>query len=191
MRFRPLCLFVLSVLQISVLATLAPQCLAAGTPVGTAGYDGFDSAVFERLEWRSIGPCNMGGRVADVEGVPGNPNIVYVGSASGGVWKTTNAGTTWTPIFERQGTLSVGDLAIQPENPDVIWVGTGESQTRNSVSFGDGVYKSNDGGKTWSHMGSKKPSECPGSPFIRQTPTSSMLRQSATRLAAMKNAASS
>src|SRR5205085_11492499 len=62
---------------------------------------------FERLEWRSIGPANMSGRVADIEGVPGNPNIVYVGSASGGVWKTTNAGITWTPIFERQGTLSI------------------------------------------------------------------------------------
>jgi len=112
-----------------------------------------DAGAFERLEWRSIGPCNMGGRVADVEGVPGNPNIVYVGSASGGVWKTTNGGTTWTPIFERQGTLSVGDIAVQADNPDVIWVGTGESNTRNSVSFGDGVYRSNDGGKSWQHLG--------------------------------------
>ncbi|HMG36165.1 MAG TPA: hypothetical protein VKM94_19670 [Blastocatellia bacterium] len=112
-----------------------------------------DPKVFERLEWRSIGPCNMGGRVADVEGVPGNPNIVYVGTASGGVFKTINGGTTWTPIFERQGTISVGDIAVQANNPDVVWVGTGESNTRNSVSFGDGVYRSNDGGKTWQHMG--------------------------------------
>ncbi len=114
-----------------------------------------DTKVFDRLEWRSIGPANMGGRTADVEGVPGNPNIVYVGTASGGVWKTTNGGVKWQPIFERQGTLSVGDIALQPGNPDVVWVGTGEANPRNSVSFGDGVYKSTDGGKTWNHVGLK------------------------------------
>ena len=111
---------------------------------------------FSRLEWRSIGPAIMGGRIADVEGVPGDPNVVYVASASGGLWKTTNGGVRWTPIFERQGTISIGDIALAPSNPDVVWVGTGESNTRNSVSFGDGVYKSNDGGKTWQHMGLKE-----------------------------------
>ncbi len=110
---------------------------------------------FQRLEWRSIGPANMGGRTADVEGVPGNPNIVYVATASGGLWKTVNAGVTWKPIFERQGTISIGDIALAPSNPDVIWVGTGESNVRNSVSFGDGVYKSTDGGKNWQHVGLK------------------------------------
>jgi len=111
---------------------------------------------FSRLEWRSIGPANMGGRIADVEGVPGDPSVVYVASASGGLWKTTNGGVTWKPIFERQGTISIGDIALQPGNPDVVWVGTGESNVRNSVSFGDGVYKSTDGGKTWTHMGLKE-----------------------------------
>ena len=110
---------------------------------------------FERLEWRSIGPANMGGRTADVEGVPGDPSIVYVATASGGLWKTTNGGVTWKPIFERQGTISIGDIALAPSNTDVVWVGTGESNTRNSVSFGDGVYKSTDGGQTWQHMGLK------------------------------------
>ncbi|HYP29396.1 MAG TPA: hypothetical protein VE262_21980 [Blastocatellia bacterium] len=110
---------------------------------------------FERLEWRSIGPSNMGGRATDVEGVPGNPNIVYAATGSSGLWKTTNGGVTWKPIFERQNTFSIGDIALEPNNPEVIWVGTGESNTRNSVSFGDGVYKSNDGGKTWQHMGLK------------------------------------
>ncbi|HEV7798690.1 MAG TPA: hypothetical protein VGO73_11065 [Pyrinomonadaceae bacterium] len=110
---------------------------------------------FQRLEWRSIGPANMGGRTADVEGVPGNANIVYVATGSGGLWKTVNGGVTWKPIFERQGTFSIGDIALAPSNPDVVWVGTGESNVRNSVSFGDGVYKSTDGGKNWQHMGLK------------------------------------
>ncbi len=116
----------------------------------------FDSKVFENLSWRSIGPSNMGGRATDVEGVPGNPNIVYAATGTGGLFKTTNGGITWKPIFERQGTISIGDIALEPNNPEVIWVGAGESNPRNSVSFGDGVYKSNDGGKTWQHMGLKE-----------------------------------
>lgn len=120
------------------------------------GAESIDTKLFDNLEWRSIGPANMGGRTADIEGVAGNPNIVYVATASGGLWKTTNGGVTWTPIFERQGTISIGDIAVAPNNPDVIWVGTGEADTRNSVSFGDGVYKSNDGGKTWLHLGLKE-----------------------------------
>ncbi|HKR59879.1 MAG TPA: hypothetical protein VJS64_09085 [Pyrinomonadaceae bacterium] len=110
-------------------------------------------AAFDRLEWRSIGPANMGGRTADVEGIPGDPNTVFVASASGGLWKTVNGGVSWKPIFDRQGTISLGDIALAPSNPEVVWAGTGESNTRNSVSFGDGVYKSTDGGKTWQHMG--------------------------------------
>jgi photosystem II stability/assembly factor-like uncharacterized protein len=115
-----------------------------------------DAKTFERLEWRSIGPAIFSGRVTDVEGVPGNPNIVYVASASGGLWKTTNGGTTWKPLFERENTLSIGDIALEPNNPDVIWLGAGEANPRNSVSFGDGVYKSTDGGKTWQHLGLKE-----------------------------------
>ncbi len=111
------------------------------------------SAAMANLNWRSIGPANMGGRIADVEGVPGNPNIVYVATGSGGIFKTVNGGMSWTPIFDRQNTISVGDIALEPGNSEVIWVGTGEGNPRNSVSFGDGVYKSTDGGKTWKHMG--------------------------------------
>ena len=121
---------------------------------GSAPKSPYEEA-FSRLEYRSIGPAIMGGRVADVEGVPGDPNVVYVASASGGLWKTTNGGVTWKPIFERQGTFSIGDIALAPSNPEVVWVGTGESNVRNSVSFGDGVYKSTDGGQTWQHMGLK------------------------------------
>ena len=112
-----------------------------------------DPLLFSNLEWRNIGPANMMGRVADIEGVPGNPNIVYVGTASGGLWKTANGGVTWTPIFERQPVASIGDIALEPGNPDVIYVGTGESNVRNSVSYGNGIYKSTDGGKTWRHLG--------------------------------------
>src|SRR5579863_6177449 len=97
--------------------------------------------LFERLEYRSIGPASMGGRITDVEGVPGRPELVYVATASGGLFKTTNAGTTWTPIFDHEATISIGNIAVDPQNPDVVWVGTGEATARNSVSFGDGVYK--------------------------------------------------
>ncbi|GAH38627.1 unnamed protein product, partial [marine sediment metagenome] len=110
-------------------------------------------ALFGHLEWRNIGPANMMGRITDIEGVPGNPNIVYVGTASGGIWKTTNGGITWKPIFDEQPVASIGDLALEPGNPDVIYAGTGEANVRNSISFGNGVYKSPDGGKTWWHMG--------------------------------------
>jgi photosystem II stability/assembly factor-like uncharacterized protein len=133
------------------LARLAP----AQTGSQADGKTPAEAKAFERLEWRSIGPSNMGGRAADVEGVPGNPSLVYAATGSGGLWKTTNGGVTWKPIFERQNTISIGDIALEPNNPDVIWVGTGESNVRNSVSFGDGVYKSNDGGKTWQHLGLK------------------------------------
>jgi photosystem II stability/assembly factor-like uncharacterized protein len=108
---------------------------------------------FDHLEWRSIGPVNMSGRVADVEGVPGDPNVVYVGAASGGVWKTTDGGLTFEPIFDDQPIASIGDLALAPANPAVIYVGSGESNARNSVSFGNGVYKSTDAGQSWTHLG--------------------------------------
>jgi len=109
--------------------------------------------LLNNLAWRNIGPANMMGRVTDVEGVPGNANIVYVGTASGGIWKTVNGGVTWIPVFDDQPVASIGDLALEPGNPDVVYAGTGESNVRNSVSFGNGVYKSPDGGKTWWHMG--------------------------------------
>jgi photosystem II stability/assembly factor-like uncharacterized protein len=135
-------------------ATPSPSPQADAAQANEISKSPFEKA-FERLEWRSIGPANMGGRTADVEGVPGNPNLVYVATASGGLWKTVNGGVIWKPIFERQGTISIGDVALAPSNPDVVWVGTGESKPRNSVSFGDGVYKSTDAGKTWKHMGLK------------------------------------
>jgi len=130
-----------------------PQTTTPTPTPANPGDETTETKSFERLEWRSIGPANMGGRIADIEGVAGNANIVYVATASGGLFKTTNGGVKWTPLFERQGSISIGDIALEPGNPEVIWLGAGESAVRNSVSFGDGVYKSTDGGQTWRHMG--------------------------------------
>lgn len=105
------------------------------------------------LKFRQIGPAVMGGRIDDLAVVESNPSTFFVGSASGGVWKTTNAGTTWTPVFDNQAVSSIGDVTVAPSNPEIVWVGTGEPNNRQSSSFGDGVYKSTDGGLTWKNMG--------------------------------------
>jgi photosystem II stability/assembly factor-like uncharacterized protein len=105
------------------------------------------------LNLRNIGPANPGGRVVDIEAHPDDFTKVYVASASGGVWKSTNAGTTWQPIFDKYETASIGDIAIDPMNKNTLWVGTGEANNRNSVSWGNGIYKSIDGGKTFENKG--------------------------------------
>jgi len=112
-----------------------------------------DQINLDGLKFRSIGPAYMSGRIADIQFHPHNSNIWYVAVGSGGVWKTTNAGTTWTPIFDGQAVYSIGCLTLDPSNPDVIWVGTGENVGGRHVAFGDGVYRSADGGKTWQNMG--------------------------------------
>ena len=102
-----------------------------------------------------IGPFR-GGRVDAVSGVPGRPHEFYFGHVNGGVWKTTNAGRTWAPIFDSQPVASIGALAVAPSNPDVVYVGTGESTLRDSMGYGNGVYKSTDAGRTWTHVGLDK-----------------------------------
>lgn len=111
--------------------------------------------LLKAFEWRNIGPANQGGRISDIEADRTDFTKVYISSASGGVWKSENAGTTWTPIFDDYETASIGDIALDPNNKDVIWVGTGEANNRNSVSWGNGIYKSVDGGKSFFNKGLK------------------------------------
>ncbi|HEU4989371.1 MAG TPA: hypothetical protein VFT41_06295 [Gemmatimonadaceae bacterium] len=105
------------------------------------------------LKLRSIGPAMISGRITDIAVNPRNESQWYVAAASGGVWKTDNAGTTWTPVFDHEPVYSIGVVTLDPNNPNVVWVGTGEYNAQRSVSYGDGVYKSQDGGKTWTNMG--------------------------------------
>ncbi len=108
--------------------------------------------LYQNMSWRMIGPFRAG-RTVGAAGIPDQPNVFYIGVNNGGVWKTTDAGRTWQPIFDDQPTGSIGDLAIAPSNPNVIYVGSGEGLQRPDLSTGDGMYRSNDGGKTWRHLG--------------------------------------
>src|SRR5829696_10274525 len=110
---------------------------------------------FDTLHFRSVGPASMSGRISDLAVYEANPSIFYVGTAHGGVWKTTNNGTTFEAQFQDQGLISIGDVTVAQNNPDLVWVGSGESNNRQSTSWGDGVYKSTDGGKTYTNIGLK------------------------------------
>ncbi|MEJ2187597.1 MAG: hypothetical protein P8Z36_17050 [Gemmatimonadota bacterium] len=116
---------------------------------------GPDSAFWASFRWRNIGPANTEGRVTDIEGVPGTKTF-YVATVAGGIWKTINNGTTFRPLFQHQDVVAMGDIAIAPSNPDIVWAGTGEEDSRNSISPGGGIYKSTDGGLTWQFMGLKE-----------------------------------
>ena len=112
-----------------------------------------NAQTFSGLELRNIGPAFKSGRIADLVIHPEDESVWYVAAASGGVWKTTNAGTTWTPVFDDQASYSIGSLATDPSNPHVIWAGTGEAVGGRHVAYGDGVYRTDDGGKNWKNMG--------------------------------------
>jgi photosystem II stability/assembly factor-like uncharacterized protein len=136
-------------------AAAAALALAANAPssidhrqsdVGQRG------SLFHELRWRSIGPYR-GGRTKSATGVPGQPNIFYIGAVNGGVWKSTDYGNTWKPIFDDQPTGSIGAVAVAPSDPNVLYVGSGEGLQRPDLSVGDGIYKSTDAGKTWTHLG--------------------------------------
>lgn len=115
-----------------------------------------DPNLFKGLKARSIGPANMSGRIGAIDAVAANPNIIYVGGAAGGVWKSVNGGIAWEPVFDDQPVSAIGAIAINQSNPDIVWVGTGEAAPRNSVGVGRGVYLTVDGGKTWKCLGLEK-----------------------------------
>ncbi len=115
-----------------------------------------DMAIFEQIQARNIGPAGMSGRVTAIDAVVSNPNIIYIGTAAGGVWKSENGGLSWTPIFDHEPVSSIGAIAINQYNPYEIWIGTGEGNPRNSVSSGYGIYRSLDGGRSWNLMGLEK-----------------------------------
>ncbi|MFT6134183.1 MAG: photosystem II stability/assembly factor-like uncharacterized protein, partial [Cyclobacteriaceae bacterium] len=117
---------------------------------------GLDIDLLSNMKARNIGPAGMAGRVTSIDVVTIKPDVMYVGTASGGLWKSESAGILWKPIFENQTTASIGAVAIQQSNPSVIWVGTGEGNPRNSLNAGDGLYKSLDGGVSWKKIGLSK-----------------------------------
>ena len=115
------------------------------------------SSLYSGLKFRSIGPALMSGRISDIVIHPENENVWYVTAGSGGVWKTENSGTSWNSIFDGQKSYSIGCITLDPQNPNVVWVGTGENVGGRHVAYGDGIYKSEDGGKSWKNMGLKNP----------------------------------
>src|SRR5438034_5641501 len=130
---------------------LGAAALLLATSLGAGGQQ-LNPNLYQNLRWRCIGP-HRGGRTVGATGVPGQPNVFYVGVNNGGVWKTTDYGHTWKPIFDDQPTGSIGALAVAASNPKILYVGSGEGLQRPDLSTGDGVYKSIDGGKTWKNVG--------------------------------------
>ena len=134
-------------LILAMLALFAAPWSLAASP------DGLSEDDLQALKWREIGSAAPSGRIARFAVNPEDTRVIYAATASGGLWKTVNGGTTWNPIFENQSSVSMGDVALTPGNPDIVWVGTGEQNSVRSSQFGDGVYRSTDGGETWQHMG--------------------------------------
>lgn len=163
---RPLAATLAVAVTSSALAAQEPPPAAAPTPAPAAPADPaaadattapktspFAASLVDELPWRHLGPANPMGRMTDLAVHPARQSTWFVGTAGGGLWKTDNAGTTWSCVSQKLGSVSIGDVAIAPSNPDVVWIGTGEENARNSVQWGDGVYKSTDGGASWTHMG--------------------------------------
>jgi photosystem II stability/assembly factor-like uncharacterized protein len=150
------CLLLASGAQAAPQAEKKPGGKAASTSKKDQPKDPLNPGTFSGLALRGIGPALTSGRIIDLAIHPDQPNTWYVAVASGGVWKTTNAGVTFAPIFDQQSSYSIGCVTVDPNNPLVVWVGSGENNSQRSVSYGDGVYKSVDGGKTWANVGLKR-----------------------------------
>ena len=137
---------------LSSLAVCVPIVAVALTSAGSAvAQVSLDSSQLAAMRFRYIGP--VGNRIASVAGVSGDANVYYAGAASGGIWKSTDAGIHWAPIFDDKDVSSIGALAVAPSDPNVVWAGTGEPWIRSHISIGNGVYKSTDAGRTWTHVG--------------------------------------
>ena len=138
--------------RLSLLVALA-ALVAGASDLHAQATQLLDSAMLSEFRWRSVGPTNMSGRVSDIEGVPSPSKTFYVAAVAGGVWKTTNNGTSFDLVWNDPRVVSMGDLAIAPSDSEQVWIGTGEEDTRNSNSPGGGIFKSTDGGKTWAFKG--------------------------------------
>ena len=137
-------------------ALVPTMLILAVTPLAAQLKTPLDSATLSAFRWRNVGPANTMGRISDIAGIPSPSRTFFVAAAGGGIWKTTNGGVTFRPVFEHERVVAMGMLAIAPSDTMQVWAGTGEPNTRNSISPGGGIYKSVDGGITWKLMGLEK-----------------------------------
>jgi len=156
-NFHRLTRLALPLIALPILAvTVTPQQQGGNAAPQPQVINASDDPMLAPFRFRSIGPASMGGRIDDIEVSLSDPNVIYIGYAVGGVWKSPNNGTTWEPVFDTYTTASIGDIAIHPTNPNIVYVGTGEANNRQTSSFGDGIYKTTDGGKTFQNIGLKE-----------------------------------
>src|SRR5437867_4749749 len=135
-------------------------CAICVSSVVLPGPPPFPPALYQEMRWRQVGPFR-GGRTRAAAGVPSQPNTFYVGQVNGGVWKTDDYGRTWIPVFDDQPTQSIGAIAVAPSDPNILYVASGEGLQRPDLSVGDGIYKSTDAGKTWTHLGLRDGQQIP------------------------------
>lgn len=152
---RVIRIFSVSIILLFAILSVSLTLFSQGKDKSKKDESGLTSAIVGGLKFRSIGPAAPGGRISSIAVDPRDKNIVYFAAASGGVWKSVNGGTTFSPIFEGEKSYSIGVVAIDPSNTNVVWVGTGENNSQRSVGYGDGIYRSEDGGKSWKNMGLK------------------------------------